>query len=103
MNQFLTVPIPCQNDFFPSTVTVLTSGASEEILSIETKGIPKYMNIKHHQETNAVPYTISTNMFYALVHAFNGIKNPEHIENIGRISDYIQNELSQIGFSFLGN
>lgn len=74
-----------------------------EILNVSTKSIPKYMNLKHHSETNWVPYTVSTNLFYALQHAFNGIASEEHRQNIIRISDFIYEELAQLGFSFLGN
>lgn len=70
---------------------------------METRSVPKYMNIKYHQETNLVPYTISTNLFYALSHAFNGIVNPQHRQNIRLISDYIYEQLALLGFSFLGN
>ena len=74
-----------------------------QVLEIITRGIPKYMNIAHHCETNLVPYTISTNLFYALTHAFSGIANEAHRNNIQQISNYIYTELEKIGFTFLGN
>lgn len=73
-----------------------------DVLIMTTKAIPKYMNIKYHTDTNLVPYTISTNLFYALVHAFDGISNADHQARIKLISDYIYSELALIGFSFLG-
>ncbi len=76
---------------------------NDGILEMETKAIPKYMNLKHHADTNSVPYTISTNLFYALQHAFKGVANKTHQNNIKQIGDYIYSELAQLGFSFLGN
>lgn len=61
------------------------------------------MNLKNHMDTNRVPYTVSTNLFYSLVHAFKGVSHPEHQKNIKIISDYIYGELANLGFSFLGN
>jgi aspartate aminotransferase-like enzyme len=74
-----------------------------EVLDLQTKAIPKYMNLKHHTNTNLVPYTISTNLFYALQTAFKGINRPSHRNNIIKLGEYIYNELQQLGFTFLGN
>lgn len=75
----------------------------DTLLSLKTNSIPKYMNLKNHMDTNRVPYTVSTNLFYSLVHAFKGVSHPEHQKNIKIISDYIYGELANLGFSFLGN
>lgn len=74
-----------------------------DLLKMETRAIPKYFNLKHHNDSNSVPYTISTNLFYALAHAFDGVATKEHRDNIKQIGDYIYAELSALGFSFLGN
>jgi aspartate aminotransferase-like enzyme len=76
---------------------------SNTLLEQPVKAIPKYMNLKHHAETNWVPYTIGTNLFYALWHAFKGVIVPQHQTNIQNMSDYIYKELTDIGFTFLGN
>jgi aspartate aminotransferase-like enzyme len=76
---------------------------SDVVLKIATKAIPKYMNLKFHTDTNLVPYTISTNLFYALVHAFKGITNYNHHQKIKDISNFIYTKLKDIGFTFLGN
>ncbi|MCC6371549.1 MAG: alanine--glyoxylate aminotransferase family protein [Bacteroidia bacterium] len=73
------------------------------VLESSEKGIPKYMNLKHHNDTNWVPYTISTNLFYALKHAFEGVTDKAHMQNIKAISDYIYGELETLGFTLLGN
>lgn len=73
------------------------------LLDQPVKAIPKYMNLKHHSDTNWVPYTIGTNLFYALWHAFKGVNSLQHQTNIQKMSDYIYQELELIGFSFLGN
>jgi aspartate aminotransferase-like enzyme len=74
-----------------------------EVPEVKTNGIPKYMNLAHHRDCNWVPYTISTNLFYALRYAFKSIANEQHQANIRAISDYIYSELALLGFSFLGN
>jgi aspartate aminotransferase-like enzyme len=76
---------------------------NESVLELNDAGIPKYFNLKHHLENKNVPYTISTNLFYALRKAFEGVKENRHRENIAKISKYIYGELSQHGFTFLGN
>lgn len=73
-----------------------------ELTELETSCIPKYMNLKHHSDTNWVPYTISTNAFYALRHSFENISNAVHRQNIVAIGEFIYNELSALGFGFLG-
>lgn len=74
-----------------------------EALNMETKAIPKYMNLKHHIATNSVPYTISTNLFYAMQTAFKGVNHKSHRDNILQLGKYIYFELQQLGFTFLGN
>jgi aspartate aminotransferase-like enzyme len=76
---------------------------ADELTSLSAQGIPKYMNLTHHKETRHVPYTISTNLFYSLVHAFKTVSHADHQMNIRFISDFIYRELSRTGFSFLGN
>ena len=75
----------------------------DAVLQQEAHGIPKYFNLKHHKDTNWVPYTVNTNLFYSLIHAFKGVAHDSHRENIKVISDYIYEQLAQLGFSFLGN
>jgi aspartate aminotransferase-like enzyme len=74
-----------------------------EVLKLNCSGMPKYMNLRHHRDTNWVPYTISTNLFYALRHAFDGIANEQHRENIAHISNYVYEQLAELGFTFLGD
>lgn len=74
-----------------------------EVISMPTSCIPKYMNLKHHSDTNWVPYTISTNAFYALWHSFKNVSSPAHRKNISDLGNYIYDELSTLGFSFLGS
>jgi aspartate aminotransferase-like enzyme len=76
---------------------------TDEVLSMESRGIPKYMNLAHHKDTRHVPYTISTNLFYSLVHAFKTVSHVNHQLNIKFISDFLYRELSATGFSFLGS
>jgi aspartate aminotransferase-like enzyme len=73
------------------------------VTDLNTVAIPRYMDLKHHQETNQVPYTISTNLFYALVNAFNGVNSPAHFQQVKQLSDFLYEELSALGFTFLGN
>lgn len=75
---------------------------SDEVFTIATRAIPKYFNLNNHRDTNYVPYTVSTNLFYSLVHAFNGVSDVNHQKNIQSISDFIYKELDKLGFSFLG-
>lgn len=75
----------------------------DQVLNQEVRGIPKYFNLKHHRDTNWVPYTVNTNLFYSLIHAFKGVAHSSHRENIKKISDYIYDQCAKLGFSFLGH
>lgn len=74
---------------------------SNDILQLKTQGIPRYMNLQYHVDTHYVPYTISANLFYATVKAFEGVANKEHRTTITQLSARLFTELKALGFSLL--
>ncbi len=74
-----------------------------ELFDLDISGMPKYFNLAHHRSNRFVPYTINTNQFYALEHAFRTTEPQAHREQIKHLSDFIYKELIDAGLSVLGS
>ena len=72
-----------------------------EILSKPVKGIPRYFDLVLHHETNGVPWTMSTNLFYALKKAYSRTSTAEHRALIKKLSDTLCTELASQGIPTL--
>jgi len=74
---------------------------ADDVLKSPVVGIPQSMNLKFHNDCNNVPYTICTNLFYAMTTSFEKLANTAHQQEIKKLSDELYKELQRLGFELL--
>jgi aspartate aminotransferase-like enzyme len=68
------------------------------------KGIPKYFDIGFFQEEEGIPFTISSNLFYALECAVgNVVENIDIFNTIQENFDWLRRHLLEMGFNILAD
>ena len=72
-----------------------------EVLSKSVQGIPRYFDLKLHHDTHGVPWTMNTNLFYALSKAYSRTSTEEHRNLIKKLSDTLCTELAKEGIPTL--
>ncbi len=59
--------------------------------------LPRYLDLGYYAEKDGVPFTICSNLLYAMKTAVEQVRAPERYEAIAEHSRYIRAELSEIG------
>jgi aspartate aminotransferase-like enzyme len=72
-----------------------------EALSKSVQGVPRYFDLKYHHETAGIPWTMCTNLFYALTKAYSRTSTAEHRDLIKKLSDMLCDELNKQGIPTL--
>src|SRR5205085_3552533 len=73
----------------------------DEALEKDTKGIPRYFDLRFQKESKGVPFTMNTNLFYALRTAFRINSTAEHRAEIKELSDFMFDEVEKLGINLL--
>ena len=65
--------------------------------------LPIYLDLGYTIEKNGVPFTMPTNLLYALQTSFNRIGNNAHFKEMKELSGYLEQNIKELGFELKGN
>jgi aspartate aminotransferase-like enzyme len=75
----------------------------DRALEVDTRGIPRYFDLKYNKDCRGIPFTLNTNLFYALRKAFSITSPVSHREHIRRLSNWMFDEIEKMGITLFWN
>jgi aspartate aminotransferase-like enzyme len=111
ISSIASVPIDLSEIYLATGVSGKAIGAYPGISMVfynhkieSNKGIPKYFDIGFFQEEEGIPFTISSNLFYALECAVgNVVENIDIFNTIQENFDWLRRHLLEMGFNILAD
>jgi len=68
-----------------------------------SNSIPRYLDIGFYNQSEGIPFTISSNLIYALGEALKACGNADRYQEIIEITDWVRDKIQDIGFEIIAS